>query len=209
VGGDYYDFVNVAPGQLGLAIGDVAGKGVPAGLIMASFRASLLTEVRNNYSISTILSKVNRLLLESTEPNRFVTALYGVLDVAERRFTYSCAGHYPAILVHEDGKVEELGEGGTILGAFHGIEFQEDLRFLRSGDMVLLYTDGVTEALNRAGEEFGVDRLVDLAVTARSRPAAKIVAAIERAVRSHSRRKVPQDDLTLVVLKVLPLGAKT
>lgn len=203
VGGDYYDFVDVAPGQLGVAIGDVAGKGVAAGLIMASFRASLLAEVRNNYAIATILAKVNRLLLESIEPSRFVTALYGVLDVGERRFTYSCAGHYPALLVHEDGSVEELGEGGTILGAFPGIEYREALRILRSGDMLVLYTDGVTEAHSRAGEEFGTDRLVELAVTSRGKPAAKIVAAIERAVRNFSKKKVPDDDLTLVVLKVL------
>ncbi len=202
VGGDYYDFIEMAPGQLGLAIGDVAGKGVSAGLIMASFRASLLTEVRNNYAISTILTKVNRLLIDSTEPNRFVTAFYGVLDLAERRLTYSSAGHYPALLVHEDGAVEELSEGGTILGAFPVVEFKEELRFLRPGDMLLLYTDGVTEARNRAGEEFGVPRLIDLAVTARARPAAKIVSAIERAVRSYSKKRVPDDDLTLIVLKV-------
>jgi len=202
VGGDYYDFVDVAPGQLGLAIGDVAGKGVPAGLIMASFRASLLAEVRNNYAISTILSKVNRLLIESTEPSRFVTAFYGVLDIAERRLTYSSAGHFPAILVHEDGSIVELSEGGTVLGAFPEMVFPEDHRPLRPGDMLVLYTDGVTEARNRAGEEFGTGRLLDMAVTARARPAAKIVAAIEKAVRSFSKRKVPEDDLTLIVLKV-------
>ena len=202
VGGDYYDFVDVAPGQLGMAIGDVAGKGVPAGLIMATFRAGLLAEIRNNYAIATILGKVNQLLIESTEPSRFVTALYGVLDLAERRFTYSCAGHYPAILVHEDGAVEELGEGGTVLGAFPGIEYPEAHLTLRPGDMLLLYTDGVTEATNKAGEEFGTGRLVDMAVTVRARPAAKITAAIERAVRQFSKRKVPEDDLTVVVLKV-------
>jgi sigma-B regulation protein RsbU (phosphoserine phosphatase) len=203
VGGDFYDFVDVAPGQLGLAIGDVAGKGVPAGLIMASFRASLLAEVRNNYSISTILSKVNRLLIESTHPGRFVTAFYGVLDLAERRLTYSSAGHFPAIVVHEDGKIVELSEGGTVLGAFPDLKFPEDHLTLKPGDMVLLYTDGVSEARNKAGEEFGTGRLIDLAVTARSRPAAKIVAAVEKAVRSFSKRKVPEDDLTLIVLKVL------
>jgi phosphoserine phosphatase RsbU/P len=202
VGGDYYDFIDVVPGQIGVAIGDVAGKGVSAGLIMASFRASLRAEVRNNYSISTILAKVNRLLGESTEPSRFVTALYGVLDIATRRFTYSCAGHYPGILVHEDGSIHELSEGGTVLGAFPTTRYEEAFTVLEPGDMLLLYTDGVTEAVNAQGEEFGVGRLVDLAVTARERSAAKIAAAIERAVRTFSKRKVPGDDLTLVVLKV-------
>ncbi len=202
VGGDYYDFVDVAPGQIGIAIADVAGKGVSAGLIMASFRASLRAEIRNNYSIGTILAKVNRLLLESTEPSRFVTALYGVLDSEKLRFTYSSAGHYPALLVHDDGSVEELAVGGTVLGAFPDQTYEEGHVHLRPGDMLLLYTDGVTEAINRAGEEFGTGRLLDMAVTVRARSSAKIVAAIERAVRSFSKRKVPGDDLTLVVLKV-------
>jgi serine phosphatase RsbU (regulator of sigma subunit) len=202
VGGDYYDFIDVVPGQIGVAIADVAGKGVSAGLIMASFRASLRAEVRNNYSITTILAKVNRLLMESTEPSRFVTALYGVLDTNTLRFTYSCAGHYPGILVHEDGAIEELSDGGTVLGAFPTVRYEEAFTVFSPGDMLVLYTDGVTEALNAEGEEFGVPRLVDLAVTARGRSAAKIVAAIERAVRNFSKRKVPGDDLTLVVLKV-------
>jgi serine phosphatase RsbU (regulator of sigma subunit) len=202
VGGDYYDFIDVAPGQIGVTIADVAGKGISAGLIMASFRASLRAEVRNNYSISTILAKVNRLMIESTEPSRFVTALYGVLDLATRRFTYSCAGHYPGILVHEDGAIQELSDGGTVLGAFPTTRYEEAFTVFAPGDMLLLYTDGVTEAVNSEGEEFGVGRLVDLAVTARGRSAAKIAAAVERAVRNFSKRKVPGDDLTLVVLKV-------
>jgi sigma-B regulation protein RsbU (phosphoserine phosphatase) len=202
VGGDYYDFIDVAPGQVGVAIADVAGKGISAGLIMASFRASLRAEVRNNYSISTILAKVNRLMIESTEPSRFVTALYGVLDMATRRFTFSCAGHYPGILVHEDGAIQELADGGTVLGAFPTTRYEEAFTVLAPGDMLILYTDGVTEAMNSEGEEFGVPRLVDLAVTARGRSAAKIAAAVERAVRNFSKRKIPGDDLTLVVLKV-------
>ena len=202
VGGDFYTFVDVAPGQLGVGIADVAGKGISAGLIMASFRASLLAEVRNNYSITTILSKVNRLLIESTEPSHFVTALYGVLDYNTRRFTYSCAGHYPGLLLREDGSIQDLIEGGTVLGAFPEIRYEEAFTVLRPGDMLILYTDGVTEATNAKGEEFGVPRLIDLAVTARGRSSAKIAAAIERAVRSFSKKKVPEDDLTLVVLKV-------
>jgi sigma-B regulation protein RsbU (phosphoserine phosphatase) len=202
VGGDYYDFVTVAPGQLGIAIGDVAGKGVAAGLILSSFRSSMRAEIRNNYSIATIFNKVNQLLLETTEPSRFVTAIYGVLDLDRRRFTYSCAGHFPGLLVHEDGSVEELSTGGTVLGAFPRQRYDEGLIHLRAGDMLILYTDGVTEAINKDGEEFGTSRLLDMAVTVRARSAAKIAAAIERAVRSFSKRKVPGDDLTLVVLKV-------
>jgi len=202
VGGDYYDFVTVAVGQIGIAIGDVAGKGVAAGLILSSFRSSMRAEIRNNYSIATIFAKVNQLLLETTEPSRFVTALYGVLDVEKRRFTYASAGHYPGILVHEDGSVDELATGGTVLGAFPDQHYDEGLVHFRAGDMLLLYTDGVTEAINKDGEEFGTARLLDMAVTVRMRSAAKIAAAIERAVRSFSKRKVPGDDLTLVVLKV-------
>jgi serine phosphatase RsbU (regulator of sigma subunit) len=202
VGGDYYDFIDVAPGQLGLVIGDVTGKGVAAALIMASFRASLLAEIRNNYAITDIFAKVNGLLCESTEPDRFVTALYGVYDLATRRFTYASAGHNPAILVRASGEIEELSAGGTVLGSFPESTYDEDILRLEPGDLLLLYTDGVTEAIDADEQEFGLERLRELAGALRAEPAAAGAAAIERAVRRHAGERAALDDLTLLVMRV-------
>ncbi|MGD8396084.1 MAG: SpoIIE family protein phosphatase [Candidatus Eiseniibacteriota bacterium] len=202
VGGDYYDVIDVAPGQLGVVIGDVSGKGVPAGLIMASFRAALLAEIRNNYSIATIFRKVNRLLFESIEPDRFVTAFYGVIDLHSLRFTYACAGHNPAIIVRADGGVEQLEVGGTVLGAFAHSAYEEGVCQLARGDLLVLYTDGVTETVDHAECEFGADTLIDLVRTCRHEPAATVAASIERAVQRHASGRAVRDDLTLLVLKV-------
>jgi sigma-B regulation protein RsbU (phosphoserine phosphatase) len=202
IGGDYYDIIEVTRGQLGLVIGDVTGKGIAAALIMASFRASLLAEIRNNYSIATVLAKVNRLLCESSEPDRFVTSFYGVLDLVSRRLTYVCAGHNPAILVRGDGTIEELAEGGTVLGSFPESSYHEDHRVIHPGDLLLLYTDGITEATNAADEEFGAERLHELAAGVRELPAAEGAAAIERAVHRFTGGRTVLDDLTLLVMRV-------
>lgn len=116
VGGDYFDFIPIVPGHLGVVVADVVGKGVPASLIMASFRAFLRAEIRNNYAIQTIFTKVNKLLHKILQPYQFVTAFYGVLDLERRRFTYSNAGHHPAILLRPDGKRRHLKAGGTVTG---------------------------------------------------------------------------------------------
>lgn len=112
VGGDYFDFIPIVDNQLGITIADVSGKGLPASLIMASFRASLIAEIRNNYAIRTILRKVNNLICESVERGKFVTAVYGVLDIKNKTLTFSNAGHNPPFILRANGKVEFLADGG-------------------------------------------------------------------------------------------------
>ncbi|MFH0778284.1 MAG: SpoIIE family protein phosphatase, partial [Candidatus Eisenbacteria bacterium] len=145
VGGDYYDFIRIVENQMGVAIADVSGKGIPASLIMASFRASLRAEIRNNYAIRTIFRKTNALLYESTETGRFVTAFYGVLDTKNKVLTFSNAGHNPPILLRSGGGMELLSEGGTILGILPDSAYEERPISLGSGDVLALYTDGVVE----------------------------------------------------------------
>lgn len=123
VGGDYFDFITIIPGHLGIVVADVSGKGVPASLIMASFRAFLRAEIRNNYAIRTIFTRVNNLLHEILQPHQFVTALYGVLDLKQLRFTYSNAGHHPAILLRANGKRHYLTIGGMVLGIFEDTSY--------------------------------------------------------------------------------------
>ena len=201
VGGDYYDFVPIVEHQTGIAIADVSGKGIPASLIMASFRASLRAEIRNNYAIRTILSKVNRLLLESVESGTYVTAFYGVLDTRGRVLTYSNAGHNPPILIRADGKMELLSEGGTVLGALPGVTFKERRLTLGSGDVLVLYTDGVTDAMNPERDEFGQERLEQLVKAAAGSSAEGVMQQIIDGVNAFRREARLNDDLTLVVLR--------
>jgi sigma-B regulation protein RsbU (phosphoserine phosphatase) len=204
VSGDYYDFIKIVEGQWGLVVGDVSGKGIPSALIMASFRASLLAEIRNNYSIRTIMAKVNQLLWESTDDHQFVTAFYGVLDEQRRILTYCNAGHNPVLVIHPDGSSMKLETGGLILGAFVDATYWEDFVQILPEDILLLYTDGVTEIYNDQEEEFGVERLLALAAENRHLSAKEMASLFKDKILEFAADRTIQDDFTLVVLKALP-----
>ncbi|MBI3951403.1 MAG: PP2C family protein-serine/threonine phosphatase, partial [Acidobacteria bacterium] len=206
IGGDYFDFIPIVEGHLGVVVADVAGKGIPASLIMAGFRAFLLSEIRNNYAIRTIFAKVNNLLYESLKEYQFVTAFYGVLDVARRRFTYSNAGHHPAILLRADGQQRHLKSGGPVLGMFEGTTYNERFMDLAPGDILLLYTDGLVEAQNQAGEMFGRERLEQFARANAHLNAHESCEAIYAEMRRFTEEECLTDDTTIVVIKVLPLA---
>ena len=201
VGGDYYDFIPITETDLGVAVGDVAGKGVGAAILMASFRASLRLESRSNYAISIILQKVNRFLCESNPPEQFVTAFYGVIDRRNHILTYSNAGHNPPFLVR-NGQIVPLDTGGLLLGSFSHAEYEEARVDLYPGDIMVFYTDGVTEAQNEQGEEFGVRRLLDLVRTYRDLGAMDMVRRICREVQRFESDAFTQDDLTISIVKV-------
>ncbi len=203
VGGDYYDFIPIVENQMGIAIGDVSGKGVPASLIMASFRASLKAEIRNNYAIRTIFFKVNNLLYESIERENYVTAVYGVLDVANKVFTFSNAGHNPPVLLKKGEKIKYLTEGGLALGIMQNYEYKEKALGLNSGEIILFYTDGVTEAKNEKEEEFGTSRLEKTLLENQNLKAREILDKIYQEVKDFTQGTPGQDDLTMVVIKVL------
>jgi serine phosphatase RsbU (regulator of sigma subunit) len=202
VSGDYYDFIPIVTGQWGIVIGDVASKGISAGLIMSAFRASLLAEIRNNFSITTILSKVNRLLWETTDTNRFVTAFYGVFDEKERVLTYSNAGHNPPLLRRQDGSFQQLATGGLLLGAFPDSKYVEERVHLRPGDLLVLYTDGLTEAPDANGEQFGVAGLEKVMRDCSSLSPGEIADYLVDQATANAPSGSPEDDATLVVIKV-------
>jgi sigma-B regulation protein RsbU (phosphoserine phosphatase) len=202
VGGDYYDFIPIVENQLGLAIGDVSGKGIAAALLMAAFRASLLAEIRNHYAIRRIFEKVNRLLYESTDTGKFVTAFYGVLDVKNRVFTFANAGHNPPLLLRANGTAEWLTEGGLALGILSEAAYEERPVPLATGDILVLYTDGVTEASNGVREQYGVKRLEELVRKLADQPAQTIVEAIRSEVETFTGEEHLNDDLTLVVARL-------
>lgn len=203
VGGDYYDFIPIVENQFGIAIGDVSGNGIPASLIMAAFRASLKAEIRNNFAIRAILTKVNNLLFESIERDRYVTAAYGVLDSKNKIFTFSNAGHNPPILLRQSGELEYLSEGGMALGIFANSAYEENSVFLKPGDIVLFYTDGVTEIKDENDFEFNEKRLINSVRESREKPATKIIDHIIEDVKKFKKDSYFDDDLTLIVLKTL------
>ncbi len=203
VGGDYYDFIKIVDQRLGISVADVSGKGMPAALIMASLRASLIAEIRNNYTIRTIAEKVNSLLCESLEPGNFVTGIYCVLDSKHHMMTYSNFGHNPPLLLQEDGEFNQLTEGGPVLGVSNGVTFEEGAISLRRGEVLVMYTDGVTEVFNDEGVEFGAEGLMDVIRANRDRSASEIADAIYGATKSFAPQTHVYDDITMVVVKRL------
>ncbi len=201
VGGDYYDFIKIIESQTGIAIGDVSGKGIPASLIMASYRASLIAEIRNNYSIRTICQKVNDLLCESITVGNFVTAVYGVLDSKNHIFTFSNCGHNLPVLVRDNGEVEYLKEGGQVLGVTTSIEFEERPLFVGKGDIFLFYTDGVSEVFDEKENEFGLERLIDIVKENKTKSAENIKEVIYNQVRQFASRDHSFDDFTMIIIK--------
>lgn len=201
VGGDYYDFISIVDGQTGIAIGDVSGKGIPASLIMAAFRASLIAEIRNNYSIRTIFRKVNNLLYESVRAGSFVTAVYGVLDSKNHVLTFANCGHNLPLLIRNDGRVEYLREGGPVLAVSPDAEYEERPVYIHSGEIILLYTDGVTEVFDSEDRDFPVEKLVEIVWKHRRGSSREILDEIYDAVHAHAAPDHIFDDLTMIVIK--------
>lgn len=202
VGGDYYDFLQVTDTRLGIPIADVSGKGIPAALIMAGFRMSLLAEIRNEFAIRAIMRKVNSLLHESTDRDKFVTAFYGLLDHKNRVLIFSNAGHNPPILMRTDGRYEYLVDGGVALGVLPDARYEERPIALRPGDVMVMYTDGVSEAESPQGEHFGTQRIEQALARMADRTAKEILDGIVADVMAFTGARGPNDDLTLVVLKM-------
>ncbi|MBY0506485.1 MAG: SpoIIE family protein phosphatase [Bryobacteraceae bacterium] len=162
IGGDYFDYFAMPNGDVVLAIGDVAGKGIPAALLMASVQSAVRAFCADGVTdLAALMTKLNRVIYDASPANRFVTFWIGIYEPPSRRLRYSSGGHNPALLVRGGGTIEWLRTRGVGLGLSRGARFEESVVVLGPGDRLLLYTDGVTEALNDAGEEFGEERLVE------------------------------------------------
>ena len=201
VGGDYYDFFDLPDRNLGMAVADVAGKGIPAALTMAGLKGNLEAYVQSIYSISDIMQKVN----ESSVPGEgdpIITGLfYGVLDLASGMLTFVNAGHNPPFLVKREGDVYWLEKGGLVLGLTPEAVYEHDSVRMESGDVLVLYTDGLTEAMDSLENEFGAERLKEVVRLDRDLSASQIAGAILEAVNTHSGGSPQGDDQTLVVVK--------
>lgn len=203
VSGDYYDWVRIYEDQIGIVIADVSGKGVPAALLMAFLRASLRAATHIGYAPHISMSKVNYLLWESIERNQFVTGFYGVLDATNRTLAYSNAGHVPALLMNPDGTAHYEVRGGVPLGMFRDTRYYEYFQTIEPGQVLVLYTDGVTEAMNSAGEEYGRDRLMESVRKCRELSARDMIDFIHRDLTEWTEGLGTHDDVTFFIFKAL------
>jgi sigma-B regulation protein RsbU (phosphoserine phosphatase) len=201
VGGDLYDFISLPKGNLGVAIADVSGKGVPASLLMASIRSAMRVYACFTYDVDRILYEVNRHVCRDTKIGEFITAFYGVVTPDGRRLTYSNAGHDPPLLLR-GGKIQRLGVGGMVLGVDCTATFERGVMHLEPGDTLLLYTDGAPEALNFSDEQFGRERLEQSLLRYASQPAQHVAQQVLWDIRRFRGLADRTDDVTLVVLKI-------
>lgn len=202
VGGDYYDVIDPGSGRYVIAIGDVAGKGPPASLLMATLQASIRALVPLGLSLSELTGRVNDLMLRNTSHGKFITFFWGILDTGDGVFHYVNAGHNPPLLVRGDGSVERLEIGGLILGILPtDTPYEQGIAKLGAGDTLLLYTDGVSEAMNTAGEEFGEERILSIMRKSHRTDVGEIQDTIVDAVTRFSGEAGQADDITLVVVR--------
>jgi sigma-B regulation protein RsbU (phosphoserine phosphatase) len=237
VAGDYYDYIEIAPGLVALALGDVSGKGVSASLVMSNLQASLraqttmtagrlsiaehataasaeaggdgggnllayvIADAEIDGAVARLMTNINRQICQSTESNRFATLFLSIYEDRTRTLHYTNAGHNAPVLVRADGTVERLTTGGMMVGAFDWAVYEEASATLRADDLLLIFSDGISEAGSEAEEEYGEERLVKFAVEHRSLPANELRNAIFDEIDAWSGTRERGDDQTLVILK--------
>jgi serine phosphatase RsbU (regulator of sigma subunit) len=204
IGGDFYDCFELPGDQprLGLVIADVMGKGVPAALFMAMCRTTIRSTAMASRTPSETLHRTNELILKDRQANLYLSVVYGILDPATGRLDFTIAGHNRPLVLHSaTPAISELRSTGTILGAFDEIKLEERSFVLEPGDTLLLYTDGVTEAINVSQDHFGEARLKQIMVTHSGSSSQSILSAVLKAVESFEDPSGKRDDRTLFVVK--------
>jgi len=203
VGGDYYDVIPVAQGRWLIAIGDVSGKGTPAALLMANLQATIRALVPLNIPLAELTGRVNDLMCENTGGSRFVTFFWGIVDAQEKTLSYVNAGHNYPYVIRRNGSVERLDRGGMILGVLRTkVPYEEGSVQLRSGDSLVLFTDGVSEAMNNESKEYGESRLESLLCAVSSESSSDVMQAIHDDIKAYAGGAAQSDDITMMVLKV-------
>jgi len=198
VGGDYYDYLDLGQGRLGLVVGDIVGKGMAAALLMANLQANLRSQSATAaQQPEHFLRSVNQLFYENTADGDYATLFFAEYDDERRRLRFANCGHLPALLLRKNGKLERLETTATVLGLFESWECAMDERELAPGDTLLLYTDGATESFSDAGEQFGEDRLVAAFQQGRTLPPGELITSVVDEVRRFNPKE-QQDDITLI-----------
>jgi sigma-B regulation protein RsbU (phosphoserine phosphatase) len=201
VGGDHYDFIPVDSNRLVICLGDVSGKGLPASLLMSNLQATLRSQTFSNPSPRECVLRSNTLLYQSTSPEKFVTLFYCLLDRNSHQLTFTNAGHEFPFLVSRDGAIRRLQTGGLAVGMLEDFPFEEEAVDFGSGDILVICSDGISEAMNSDREQFGDQRLNETIIRHKDDSAEAIIDAIIATVREHVGSAPQMDDITLVVVK--------
>lgn len=203
VGGDCFDVIPLDDGRMAITIGDVAGKGAPAAILMANLQSAVRALSGSGVPACRLVEQVNRLVHDSTEEGVFITFFFSVLDTRTSEVTYTNAGHNPPCILRADGRRERLDKGGLVLGIMPDTQYEEGRVLLDPGDHMVLYTDGVTEAANQNDEMFGEERLEELLVEYREVGAREMEERVYNSVKDFTAGAAQADDLTMVVVKMV------
>jgi sigma-B regulation protein RsbU (phosphoserine phosphatase) len=204
VGGDYFDFIRITPSCMCVCLGDVSGKGIPAALLMSNLQATLRGQVLQDRTPHSCIKKSNMLLFKSTDMDKFATLFYGVLNTETHEFHYCNAGHNYPFLIRANGETVRLDIGGLVLGALEDFSFEESTVQFMPGDLLVIFSDGISEATNSSDDMYGEERLERFVIENRDRNAADIIQAILDEVREHAELTPQSDDMTLVAMKRSP-----
>ena len=201
VGGDYYDFIQIDENNIVICLGDISGKGMPAALLMANLQATLRGQALFTSSAGECLTRANKLLYRSTDRQNYATLFYGILDSSNDTLRFSNAGHNPPILMNSDKKVIRLTKGGTVLGFMEDFQFEEDSVNLKKGDTIIIYSDGISEAMNEKDEEFGEEKLLAVLKKNIKSTAEILIEKVSDAIKAFVQDVSQSDDITIVVIK--------
>jgi sigma-B regulation protein RsbU (phosphoserine phosphatase) len=201
IGGDYFDFIPVDKTRLAIALGDVTGKGLPAALLMANVQATLRGQTLVSNSPKECIIRSNRLLYMSTSAEKFVTLFYGIIDTVEHTLWFSNAGHDNPYVLSTNGDIRRLKTGGTVLSVMEEFPYEEEKIDLPPHGVVVIYSDGITEAMNAQDELYGEERLVEVLQKVKTHSAIEIIDAVIAGARGHAGKHPQSDDMTILVVK--------
>ena len=201
VGGDYFDFIPINDKCFGFCLGDISGKGIPAALLMSNLQATLRGQTLMKFSVKDCVTFTNNLLYNNTDINKYATLFHAVLDSAENKITFCNAGHNEPILIDGNGNVQRLKEGGMIVGIMPDAPYEEATIDFPAGSIIVVFSDGMTEAMNKNEEEFGEERLIALIEKYRHLPSLELINVIMDTVNGFAGTEEQMDDMTLVVIK--------
>ena len=202
VGGDYYDFLQLDPNTLMVVIADVEGKGISSAMVMSNLQAMLRALAPGVHSLERLAESLNHMILTGTRGGKYLTMFLGVIDIPGRSISYVNCGHVPPVIVRTQGEPVDLTEGGMVVGLLDNLKYERGQVRFQPGDVLILCTDGITESMDREGEEYGSKRLVECVQNSISHTAARIVNAVAADVSAYSRLGTHLDDKVLVAIRV-------
>ncbi|MDQ6706632.1 MAG: SpoIIE family protein phosphatase [Acidobacteriota bacterium] len=201
VGGDYYEFFTYPNGRVAMVLGDVSGKGMPASLLMMGLQARVQVLVDEPEDLASVMTRLNRITAANCPENKFISLFFCVIDPATGDLWYANAGHNPPLIVRADGSYERLDGGGPVLGILPSVKYEQYSCRLEKGDLLTVYSDGVTEAATPEDEEFEIEQLAAVLAARRNETARTIVASVNEAVTDWTKGAPPADDITLIVAR--------